>query len=56
MNERVGFMVIRRLLVQGTDATVMEFQFSNERLNAPVNDAIFRYTPPKGAEIMEAEQ
>lgn len=48
--------VIRRLLVQGTDATVMEFQFSNERLNAPVNDAIFRYTPPKGAEIMEAEQ
>ena len=48
--------VIRRLLVQGSDATVMEFLFSNERLNAPVNDAIFRYTPPKGAEIMEAEQ
>ncbi len=48
--------VIRRLLVQGTDATVMEFHFTNERLNAPVNDAIFRYTPPKGAEIMEAEQ
>lgn len=48
--------VIRRLLVQGTDATVMEFLFSNERLNAPVNDVIFRYTPPKGAEIMEAEQ
>jgi len=48
--------VIRRLLVQGTDATVMEFLFSNERLNAAVNDAIFRYTPPKGAEIMEAEQ
>lgn len=48
--------VIRRLLVQGMDATVMEFLFSNERLNAPVNDAIFRYTPPKGAEIMEAEQ
>ncbi len=48
--------VIRRLLVHGTDATVMEFLFSNERLNAPVNDAIFRYTPPKGAEITEAEK
>lgn len=48
--------VIRRLLVEGADATVMEFLFTDERLNAPINDAIFRYTPPKGAEITEAEQ
>lgn len=46
--------VIRRLVVTGIDATVMEFQFSGERLNPPLNDALFHYTPPKGAEIVEA--
>ena len=46
--------VIRRLVVTGIDATVMEFQFSGERLNPPLSEALFRYTPPQGAEIVEA--
>ena len=58
---RVAFTVtagnaIRRLVVEGTDSTVMEFLFSGERLNVPVNDQVFRYLPPKGAEIMEVDQ
>ena len=46
--------VIRRLLVTGVDATVMEFLFSIERLNPPVDDVRFRFTPPPGAEVVEA--
>ncbi len=46
--------VIRRLVVTGVDATVMEFRFTGERLNPPLSDALFRYSPPKGVEIVEA--
>ncbi|MBI5084963.1 MAG: outer membrane lipoprotein carrier protein LolA [Acidobacteria bacterium] len=56
---RVEFTVtpenaIRRLLVTGVDATVMEFLFTGEKLNPVLNDAIFRFTPPPGVEIVEA--
>jgi outer membrane lipoprotein carrier protein len=48
--------VIRRLVVQGVDATVMEFVFTGERLNPALNDGLFRYAPPAGAEVVEVEQ
>lgn len=48
--------VIRRLVVTGVDSSVMEFQFTAERLNPALSDTLFRYTPPKGVEIVEANQ
>ncbi len=47
---------IRRLVVHGSDATVMEFTFSNERLNTPVSDSLFKFTPPRGVEVVEVDQ
>lgn len=44
---------IRALSVRGADGSVQEFFFKGERPNAPVGDAAFRYTPPKGAEVVE---
>lgn len=46
---------IRRLLVAGADASVMEFRFSGEKLNPALSDALFRFTAPPGAEIVEVE-
>ena len=51
-----GDNVIRRLVVQGADATVMEFVFSAERVNPALSEALFRYAPPAGAEVVEVEQ
>lgn len=58
---RVEFTVtpqnmIRRLVVQGSNATVMEFLFTGELLNPALSDSLFRYTPPAGAEVVEVEQ
>lgn len=47
---------IRRLLVAGVDGTDMEFLFTGERVNAPVNDAQFRYTPPAGVPVVNADE
>ena len=44
---------IRRLKVANGDASVTEYGFSNERLNGPVNDARFRFTPPPGVAVEE---
>ena len=46
---------IRRLLVTGADSSVMEFLFSGERMNPQVSDAIFRFTAPPGAEVVDVE-
>lgn len=45
---------IRYLKIRGQDYSVMEFRFSGERLNAPLNDALFRFVPPPGAEVVDA--
>jgi outer membrane lipoprotein carrier protein len=45
---------IRRLIVNGQDQSVLEFQFSNEKLNPPLDDKTFHFEPPKGAEIIDA--
>ncbi len=44
---------ISRLVVSGQDASVLEFEFSGEKLNAPVADAQFRFEVPKGAEFVD---
>jgi len=50
--------VIHRVKVTGQDASQMEFVFRNERRNVPVKDALFRFIPPAGAEVVDvnAEQ
>ncbi len=47
---------IAQVKVTGQDASVMEFSFSAERRNVPVDARLFRFTPPAGAEIVEVEQ
>lgn len=45
---------IRYLKVLGQDYSVMEFRFSNERINVPLPESMFRFAPPPGAEIVDA--
>ena len=57
--EEVEFLVtpaseIRYLRIKGQDRSVMEFRFSDERINAPLGDALFRFVPPPGAEVVDA--
>jgi outer membrane lipoprotein carrier protein len=47
---------IRRLVVDGIDASRMEFVFTGEKVNPPLPDSMFRYTPPRGVEIIEVER
>jgi len=44
---------IRRLEVKGQDNSVLEFTFENERRNPPIQDSLFRFTPPQGAEYID---
>jgi outer membrane lipoprotein carrier protein len=45
---------IARLLVSNQDASVLDFTFSNEKLNPQVNDAMFRFQVPPGAEFVDS--
>ena len=45
---------IRRLVVNGQDQSVLEFQFADEKLNPVLDDKTFQFQPPKGAEIVDA--
>ncbi len=45
---------IRRLNVRGRDQAVLGFVFSGESLNPPVNDRLFHFAIPEGAEIVDA--
>jgi len=44
---------IRRLIVKGQDNSVMDFSFEGEKRNPPVPEAMFRFTAPKGVEIVD---
>lgn len=62
-NERAPFVsvefavteegLIKRLSVAGHDRSVMEYVFSNERLNPQLDNAIFRFTAPPGVSVVE---
>jgi len=43
---------IRRLVVNGQDQSVLTFEFDQERLNPPVNDALFKFEMPAGATLV----
>ena len=44
---------IRRLVVTGQDQTVMEFAFTDEKVNAPVAESLFRFQAPPGVQVVE---
>jgi outer membrane lipoprotein carrier protein len=44
---------IRYLRITGQDTSVMEFRFSGEKLNPPLADSIFRFSPPPGVEVVD---
>lgn len=45
---------IRALKVIGRDESLLSFSFNNERLNPPAADALFRFTAPPGAEVVDS--
>ena len=58
---RVEFAVspdgaIQRLAVTGADGSLTEFRFTGERINVPVDDALFRFEPPPGVPVVEADE
>ena len=46
---------IRRLVVTGTDQSVLTFTFAGERVNPKVDDSVFRFHMPAGATMADAE-
>ncbi len=44
---------IRRLIVTGQDKSVLDFTFTNERVNPALNDGLFTFAVPKGAEFVD---
>jgi len=46
---------IRRLVVTGQDQSLLTFRFSGEKLNPPVDDALFKFQMPQGASLAAAE-
>jgi len=57
---QVGFLVnssfeILRLEITGQDRSVMEYRFEAERLNPPLEEGLFRFQPPAGAEVVDTE-
>ncbi|MBI4905527.1 MAG: outer membrane lipoprotein chaperone LolA [Acidobacteria bacterium] len=44
---------IARLRVMGHDQSVMEFRFDHEQLNPKLDDKMFQFHPPAGAEIVD---
>ena len=43
---------IQRLVVDGQDGSILTFQFTGEKLNPPVNDALFKFQMPAGATLV----
>ncbi len=46
---------IQRLVVNGQDQSILTFQFAQEKLNPPVNDAQFKFQMPVGATLVSSE-
>ncbi|MEN6607095.1 MAG: outer membrane lipoprotein carrier protein LolA [Bryobacteraceae bacterium] len=57
---RVEFVVtpkheIRYLKVTGQDHSITEFRFAGEKLNPALAESLFRFQPPPGAEVVDAD-
>jgi outer membrane lipoprotein carrier protein len=48
--------VIHYLSVKGQEGSVTEFVFENEKQNPKLSDALFRFTPPPGAEYLDSSK
>src|SRR3954464_7739223 len=46
---------IARILLYGTDDSITEYRFSNQKENLAVADAKFRFSPPPGTEVIADE-
>jgi outer membrane lipoprotein carrier protein len=44
---------ITQLRVLGQDESIMDYTFRNEKLNPPVDDALFRFQAPAGADVVD---
>lgn len=56
---QVSFVVspdarIERLIVAGQDASTLEFAFYRESVNPPINDKMFQFQVPNGAEFIDS--
>jgi len=47
---------IRELEIIGQDNSIMQFRFENEKLNPPLREALFKFSVPADAEVVEREQ
>jgi outer membrane lipoprotein carrier protein len=47
---------IRRILIHGADSTTTDFRFSQIEEDVPVQDSLFRFTPPPGVQTLEDNQ
>jgi hypothetical protein len=44
-----------RVLIRDPGGVAIEFHFANWKTNPPLNDSIFRFSPPPGVAIVNAE-
>jgi outer membrane lipoprotein-sorting protein len=47
---------IRNVKVTRYDNSIMNYGFDQEKLNPPLDDKLFRFQMPSGAELVEAEK
>src|SRR5215472_15566220 len=47
---------IHRIVIHGVDDTTTDFRFSQIEENVPVQDSLFRFTPPPGVQTLEDSQ
>jgi outer membrane lipoprotein carrier protein len=47
---------IHRIVIHGLDSTITDFRFSQIEENVPVQDSLFRFTPPPGVDTIEENQ
>lgn len=47
---------IDRIVIHEVDNTTTDFRFFNTTENVPVQDSLFRFTPPPGVEVIEENQ
>lgn len=47
---------IDRIVIREIDGSTTDFVFSNTQENVPVEDSLFRFTPPPGVEVIEESQ
>lgn len=46
---------IERVKVLGQDSSVMEFRLSDQRRDVPTSEAMFKFSPPAGVEVVAAQ-